>query len=164
MWSTLYVCASWNHLLQLATWPGDVGALLIPRCATGGGDLTTRGISLGRTQTITQKLLALPREVFSPSTFFRTFQRSSFPPNPRSSRPFPPAVWNGREEYEFPLCTLAVAAWILPDLILELQSLQPPPGLSEFFFWKEHHSERNYIIGCFFRMNEKWGEIFEICM
>lgn len=33
------------------------------------------------------------------------------------------------EEYEFPLCTLAVAAWILPDLILELQNLQPPPGV-----------------------------------
>ncbi|CAK9061566.1 unnamed protein product [Durusdinium trenchii] len=33
------------------------------------------------------------------------------------------------EEYEFPLSTLAVASWILPDLIEELQGLSPPPGV-----------------------------------
>ena len=33
-----------------------------------------------------------------------------------------------REEFEFPLCTLAVAAWILPDLLSELRAMQPPPG------------------------------------
>eukprot|EP00435_Cladocopium_sp_Y103_P065725 s392_g27.t1 len=35
------------------------------------------------------------------------------------------------EEFEFPLCTLAVAAWILPDLVSELKAMQPPPGAEE---------------------------------
>lgn len=33
------------------------------------------------------------------------------------------------QEFEFPMCTLPVSAWILPDLIAELQAMQPPPGL-----------------------------------
>ena len=33
-----------------------------------------------------------------------------------------------KEEYEFPMSLLAVGAWLLPDLIDELQNLQPPPG------------------------------------
>ena len=36
------------------------------------------------------------------------------------------------EEFEFPLCTLAVAAWILPDLISELRAMQPAPGCGVF--------------------------------
>ena len=89
----------------------------------------------------TQELLALPREIFSPSPFEQHFSVVSnyvlsFPPNPRGL-PFSACRFR-HEEYEFPLCTLAVAAWILPDLILELQNLQPPPGLSEFFFLKQN--------------------------
>lgn len=51
------------------------------------------------------------------------------------------------EEFEFPLCTLAVAAWILPDLISELRAMQPPPGVIVYDPFLPHGLVAAHVLG-----------------